>query len=65
MNNNIPVWLLEPGHLEEDYPVTTFLGNKSFSSFFAKGPIKFKVQPCNGWKLKNRLNLLDLQETAI
>ena len=47
----ITVRLLEPGHLEEDYPITTVFENGSFSSSFAKGPIKFKVKLCNHWKL--------------
>ena len=33
--------LLEPGQVEEDYPVTTFFENKGFSIFFANGPIIF------------------------
>ena len=56
----ITVWLLEPGHLEEEYPITTFFENKRFSSIFANGPRKFKVQQCNCWKLENRLNLPEL-----
>lgn len=34
--DDITVRLLEPGHLEEDYPmtITAFLKNKRFSSFF-------------------------------
>ena len=28
------VRLLEPGHLEEDYTITTFFENKKFSRFF-------------------------------
>ena len=32
----ITVRLLEPGHLGEDYPITTFFENKIFSSFFCK-----------------------------
>ena len=39
----ITVRLQEPGHLEEDYEITTFFENKGFSSFFVNGPIKFKV----------------------
>ena len=33
--DDITVRLLEPGHLEEDYPITitTFFKNKRFSSF--------------------------------
>ena len=33
------VRLLEPGHLEEDYPITTFFKNKRFLSFFLNGRI--------------------------
>ena len=29
----ITVRLLEPGHLEEDYPITTVFENKRFSTF--------------------------------
>ena len=29
----ITVWLLEPGHLEEEYPITRFFENKRFLSF--------------------------------
>ena len=32
--------LLELGHLEKDYPITTFFENKRFSRFFANKPIK-------------------------
>ena len=32
----LTVRLLEPGHLGEDYRITTFFGNKRFSSFFCK-----------------------------
>ena len=38
------VQLLKPRHLEEDYLIKTFFENKRFWSFFANGPIKFKVQ---------------------
>ena len=31
------VQLLEPGHLEKDYPITTVFENKRFSSFLANG----------------------------
>ena len=38
----VTVWLLKPGDLEEDYPITTFFDNKRFSSFvFANRPITF------------------------
>ena len=37
----LTVRLLESGHLEEDYPITTLFENKRFSSFFANGPIIF------------------------
>ena len=30
----VTVPLLEPGHLEENYPITTFFENRRFSSFF-------------------------------
>ena len=41
---SLTVRLSEPGHLKEDYPITTFFENKRFSGFFfANGPIKFKV----------------------
>ena len=40
---SISVRLLEPGHLEEDYPITTFFENKRFSRFFPKGPITLKI----------------------
>ena len=39
--------LLRLGHWEEDYPITAFFEKKRFSSFFANGPIKFKVQLTN------------------
>ena len=37
----ITVRLLEPGHLEEHYPITTVLENTRFSSFFANGPTTY------------------------
>ena len=42
-NNRIlfTVRLVEPGHLEEDYPFTTVFENKRFSSFLANGPLTF------------------------
>ena len=43
----VTVRLLAPGHLEKNYPITSFFENKRFSSFFAKGPVKFKVQLCH------------------
>ena len=43
--------LVEPGHLEEEYSITTFFADKRFSSFFANGPIKFNVPQCNRGKL--------------
>ena len=33
--------LLEPGHVEEDYPITMFFENKGFSIFFANRPMIF------------------------
>ena len=33
--------LLEPGHVEEDYPITTFFENKGFSICFANRPMIF------------------------
>ena len=49
-NTFIAVWLLKPGHLEEDclipwYPLD-FLKQKIFF-FFANGPIKFKIRLYN------------------
>ena len=38
--------------------------NKRFSSCFAKGPIKLKIQTCNRWKLYHRLNLPELLENT-
>ena len=40
---NISVRLLEPGYLDEDYPITTVFENERFSSvfFFANGSIRF------------------------
>ena len=38
--------------------------NKRFSSCFAKGPIKLKIQTCNRWKLYHRLNLSELLENS-
>ena len=44
--------LHEPRHLEEDYPIIrVFFENKRFPSFFASGPIKFKVQLCKPVKI--------------
>ena len=37
----LTVRLLESGHLEEDYPITTFFENKRFLRFFANRPIAF------------------------
>jgi len=42
----VTVRLLEPGHLDEDYPITTLFENEEFSSFFANRPTKIDVQPC-------------------
>ena len=40
--------ILQLGHLEEDNcPIRKFSENKRYSSFFANGPIKFKVELCN------------------
>ena len=41
----ITVRLLDPGHLEEDYTITTFFEN--ILKCFANGLIKFKDQLCN------------------
>ena len=35
--------VLEPGHLEVDYAITTFFENKRFSRSLANGPITFKI----------------------
>ena len=48
-NFTIKVWLLKPGHLEEDYPITTFFENKL----------------CNHQKLQNRWTYLTSQETTL
>ena len=32
----VTVRLLEPGHLDEEYPITTLFESKGFSSFFCK-----------------------------
>ena len=61
----VTVRLLEPGHLDEDYPISTLFENKGFSSFFTNRPIKIDVQPCNRWKLKTGLTYLTSQETAL
>ena len=50
---------LEPGHLDEDYPITMLFEKKGFSSFFANRPIKIDVQPCN------HATYLTSQETAL
>jgi len=34
--------ILEPGHLGEDYSITTFFENRKFSIFFAYRPITSK-----------------------
>ena len=36
------MWLLEPKHLEKDYPITTFFENKRFSRFFWNGTNKIQ-----------------------
>ena len=50
-NTFIVVWLLKPGHLEEDCLIPKIFENKRFSSFFvfflANGPVKFKIQLYN------------------
>ena len=43
----VTVQLLEPGHLDEDGPITTVCENKRFSSFFANALLKFNIQLCN------------------
>ena len=54
--------LMETEYSKKDYPITTIFENKKFSSFFffANRPIKFKIQLCNHWKLKNCSNLPQL-----
>ena len=37
----VTVPLLETGHLEEDYPITTFFENKRFLRFFTNRPLAF------------------------
>ena len=39
-NLSFTVQLLETGHLQEVYPITTISENKRFSIFLTKGPIK-------------------------
>ena len=48
-DGDITVRLVEPGHLEEDYPVTTFFLKAIDSQvfFFADGPNNIKVQLSN------------------
>ena len=50
------VRLLKPGHLKEDCPINDSWKQDS-QDFFANGPVKFKIQLCNRWKLLNRLDL--------
>ena len=40
---SISVRLLEPRHLEKDYPITTFSENKRLSRFFVNGPITLQI----------------------
>ena len=48
----ITVRLLEPGHLEEDYPITTVFENKRFSTFFEGCFLRCQVSS-NGFKVFN------------
>ena len=48
----ITVRLLEPGHLEEDYPITTVFENKRFSTFFEGCFLRGQVSS-NGFKVFN------------
>jgi len=48
----ITVRLLEPGHLEEDYPITTVFENKRFSTFFESCFLRGQVSS-NGFKVFN------------
>ena len=59
----ITLRLLEQWCLQE-HPFTTFFESKRFSSFFANGPIKFKVQLFNHWKL-TVWTYLTSKETAL
>ena len=48
----ITVRLLEPGHLEEDYPITTVFENKRFSTFWGGCFLRGQVS-LNGFKIFN------------
>ena len=48
----ITVRLLEPGHLEEDYPITTVFENKRFSTFWGGCFLRGQVS-LNGFKVFN------------
>ena len=50
---SISVRVLEPGHLKEDYPITTFFENKRFSRFFPKGPITLKILRAASWEARS------------
>ena len=39
---SLTVRQLEPGHLKEDYPITTLFENKRFSRFFLNGTNKIQ-----------------------
>ena len=55
----VTVGLHEPRHLEEDYPITRVVfENKRFPSFFASGPINFKVQLCKPVKILKPFELI-------
>ena len=65
-NTFIAVWLLKPGHLEEDFLIPLislrFLKTRFSSFFFCKWSNKIQdstIQPLH-WTLWNRLNLPDL-----
>ena len=51
-SRSISVRPLEPGHLEEDYPITTFFKNKRVSRFFANGPITLKILKAASWEAR-------------
>ena len=42
-NFSLTVRLLEPGHLEEDYPITTIFCKQKILNFFDKGTNKIQV----------------------
>ena len=59
------VWLFDPGHLEEDYPITMFFLKTRFLSFSSDAPIKFSFNYTSIVNFKTVWTCLTSQETVL